>query len=122
MRVRTYSSWYKAGIEVILAISIPMLVYFQLLKLNVVIRKHIWKLYNYKIGMNLKDLTVFKFVIKPNNISRWVDDKDLGISIKKPGEEKVWDNRVIKVMKGVGDQGLQGWWWFPWRWGRQYCI
>ena len=64
------------------------------------------KEYNYEIGMNLKD---FEFCHKhgsqkPNNMSRWVEGKDLGISIQKPGEDKVWDNRVIKGMKGVGDQ------------------
>ena len=39
-------------------------------------------------------------------MSRGVEGKDIGISIKNPGEDKVWDNRVVKGMKGVENQGL----------------
>ena len=45
------------------------------------------KEYTYDIGMNLKDLTVFEFYHKhglqmPNNMSRWVEGKDLGFLYK----------------------------------------
>ena len=40
-------------------------------------------------------------------VSMWVDDKDLGISIQKPGKDKVMDALVIKGMDGEGNQGLE---------------